>query len=107
MGERCQRRNCCCWWTRYIGNSLTQLDYPVGVIVDHLGNVYVADSWNNRIMCWSKGSKEGRVIVGGNGPGQQPNQLFHPYGLSFDRQGHLYVVDWRNSRVQKFEIDLN
>ena len=29
------------------GNSLTQLSYPQGVIVDHLGNVYVADSWKS------------------------------------------------------------
>ena len=26
------------------GNSLTQLSHPQGVIVDDLGNVYVADS---------------------------------------------------------------
>jgi sugar lactone lactonase YvrE len=77
------------------------------MIVDHLGSVYVADRNNHRIMCWSKGSKEGRVIVGGNGQGQQPNQFSHPVGLSFDRQGHLYVVDWTNDRVQKFEVDLN
>jgi DNA-binding beta-propeller fold protein YncE len=88
------------------GNSLTQLSSPYGMIVDHLGSVYVADSHNQRIMCWSKGSKEGRVIVGGNGKGQQSNQISFPVGLSFDRQGHLYVVDCSNHRVQKFEIDL-
>jgi hypothetical protein len=57
-------------------------------------------------MCWLKGSKEGRVIVGGNGKGQQSNQISFPVGLSFDRQGHLYVVDCSNHRVEKFEVDL-
>ena len=89
------------------GSSLTQLSHPMGVIVDHLDNVYVADSWNNRIMCWSKGSKEGQIIVGGNEKGEQPNQFFFPIDLSFDRQGNLYVADCGNNRVQKFDIDLN
>jgi DNA-binding beta-propeller fold protein YncE len=77
------------------------------MIVDHLGNVYVADTNNHRIMRWSKGSKEGQIIVGGNGSGQQSNQLNYPTGLSFDRLGNLYVADLSNNRVQKFEIDLN
>ncbi|CAF5166544.1 unnamed protein product, partial [Rotaria sp. Silwood1] len=47
------------------GNSLTQLNYPEGVVVDQLGTVYVADSWNNRIMRWPEGAIQGSVIVGG------------------------------------------
>jgi sugar lactone lactonase YvrE len=58
-------------------------------------------------MRWSKGSKEGQIIVGQHGRGQQSNQLSYPTGLSFDRQGNLYVADLSNARVQKFEIDLN
>ncbi len=77
------------------------------MIVDHLGNVYVADSQNHRIMLWRKGGKEGRIIVGGNGEGQKPNQFNFLRGLSFDRQNNLYVVDYSNNRVQKFGIDLN
>ena len=37
------------------------------VNVDQWGNIYVTDLGNGRIMCWSKGSKDGRVAVGGNG----------------------------------------
>ena len=54
---------------------LTQLSYPQGLMADHMGNVYVADSGNHRIMCWFKGSKEGRVILGGNGRGHESNQF--------------------------------
>jgi DNA-binding beta-propeller fold protein YncE len=92
---------------QYGGTSLAQLNRPQGVLVDDLGNVYVADSYNHRIMCWSKGSKEGRIIVGENGSGQKPNQFTGVNGLSFDRQGNIYVVDCGNHRVQKFEIDRN
>ena len=87
------------------GNSLRQLSYPGGVVVDHLGTVYVADGENARIMGWMKGATQGNIIVGGNGRGEKSNQLNWPVGLSFDRHGNLYVVDYRNHRVQKFNID--
>ncbi|CAF5104818.1 unnamed protein product, partial [Rotaria sp. Silwood1] len=60
------------------GNSLTQLNEPEGVIVDQLGTVYVADSWNHRIMRWPKGATQGSVIVGGNGSGAWSNLLNGP-----------------------------
>jgi secreted PhoX family phosphatase len=65
----------------------------------------VADFGNHRVMRWCKGAGEGRVVVGGNGQGEQSNQFNYPKGLSFDRQGNLYVVDCDNNRIQKFEID--
>ena len=83
------------------GDRLTQLAYPKGVIVDHLGNAYVADFDNYRIMRWLKGSKQGTIIVGGNRRGKQLNS---PRGLSFDRQRNLHVVYFGNNRVEKFEI---
>jgi DNA-binding beta-propeller fold protein YncE len=89
------------------GNLLTLLYGPMGVVVDQLGTVYVADGENDRIMRWVKGATKGSVVVGGNGRGGQSNQLNWPVGLSFDRQGNLYVVDLDNNRVQKFNIDSN
>jgi hypothetical protein len=32
------------------GNSLTQMSYPQRVIVDQLGQIYVADQINDRVM---------------------------------------------------------
>ena len=77
----------------------------MGVLVNDLGDVYVADWGNHRIMCWSSGSAEGRVIVGGNGEGKQSNQFNNPRGLSFDRNNNLYVVDRMNNRIQFFSVD--
>jgi hypothetical protein len=76
------------------------------IVADVLGNKYSKEEIiNDRIMCWPKGSKEGRTVVGGNGYGEQPNQFNDLRGLSFDRQGNLYVVDRDNNRVQKFDIN--
>ncbi|CAF1136403.1 unnamed protein product [Adineta steineri] len=88
------------------GKDPNQLSEPQGIIVDDLGQIYVADSGNNRVMRWCERKEEGEIIVGGNGQRNQPNQLNEPMGLSFDDEGNLYVADFGNDRAQKFEIDL-
>jgi sugar lactone lactonase YvrE len=77
----------------------------MGVIVDQLGQIYVADWGNHRVMRWCRGAKEGTIVVGRNGREKQSNQLNAPISLSFDRQGNLYVADRGYHRIQKFEID--
>jgi sugar lactone lactonase YvrE len=73
------------------------------VIVNQLGQIYVADMDNHRIVRWCKGVKEGIIVVGGNGEGKQSNQLNYPMAVSFDQQGNLYVADCDNHRIQKFQ----
>ena len=85
--------------------SLTQLNRPMGIVVDHLGNVYVADANTSQVFYWIKGKNEGRVVVGENKGGSGTNQLKYPTDLSFDKEGNLYVVDTLNHRVQKFLLD--
>ncbi|CAF0893440.1 unnamed protein product [Adineta steineri] len=88
------------------GGNLNQLSTPKGVIVDDLGQIYVADWGNHRVMRWCEGKEEGEVIVGGNGNGIQLYQLSPPNCLSFDDEGNLYVADSWNNRIQKFEMIL-
>ena len=80
------------------------MSHPQGLFVDQVGQIYVADMYNHRVMRWCKGDKEGTFLVGGNGQGRESYQLNGPKGLSFDPQGNLYVVDYWNDRIQKFEI---
>ncbi|CAF1325817.1 unnamed protein product [Adineta steineri] len=88
------------------GNRLDQFSYPQGVIVDHSGQIYVADMNNHRVMRWREGNDKGEIVVGGNGQGRESNQLNGPTGLTFDGEGNLYVADYHNHRVQKFLIDI-
>jgi DNA-binding beta-propeller fold protein YncE len=89
------------------GNGLRQLSYPLGIIVDQLGSVYVADRENNRVIRWLKGAEEGTIVVGGNRKGEESDQLNYPTDLSFDLENNLYVLDRANNRVQKFDVNLN
>ncbi|CAF4699076.1 unnamed protein product, partial [Rotaria sp. Silwood2] len=90
-----------------IGNDLSQLASPRGVIADKSGTVYVADYINNRIMCWFKEAKRGTIVIDGNNEDDESRQLSYPQDLSFDRQGNLYVVDFGNDRIQRFNIVSN
>ncbi|CAF1115929.1 unnamed protein product [Adineta steineri] len=88
------------------GENLNQLSTPHGVITDDLGQIYVADRENHRIMRWCEGKEEGEIVVGGNGQGNQSRQMNFPTGLSFDEEGNLYVADCLNRLIVKFELIL-
>lgn len=79
-----------------------------GVAVDDRGDVYVADTDNNRVQEFSFG---GRFVArlgrnGGDGSaGSGPGELTKPRGLGFDRAGNVYVAEKLNHRIQKFTAD--
>lgn len=88
------------------GSSNTQLNEPLSVCLDAKGNIYVADTRNNRVMQFPKGSNSftnGIVVAGGNGNGINTNQLSSPTAVFVDANGYLYVADANNYRIQKFD----
>jgi sugar lactone lactonase YvrE len=84
----------------------TQLNFPLGVTVDAQGNVYVADTSNNRVRKISGGiitTVAGTGTPGFAGDGGQATsaQLNIPGGVAVDSQGNLYIADEGNQRVRK------
>ena len=63
-----------------------------GIGVDPDDNLFVGDSWNNRVQKFDS-SGSFRMMFGsyGNGPGQFGGA--GPNGLAFDADGHIYVSD--------------
>jgi len=83
-----------------------QLNGPYGVAVDGTGNVYIADTNNNRIRAVSTGfivpvAGNGTVGNGGDGGAATSAQLYHPMGVAVDNLGNIYIADTDNQKVRK------
>ncbi|CAF0950577.1 unnamed protein product [Adineta ricciae] len=86
------------------GSNSNQQETSWGVAVDLLGNVYVSDYSNNRVMKWAPGSTTGSLAAGmlnGTG-GNGTNQLRCPLGIHVDQNMSLYIADACNGRIQKW-----
>ena len=70
-----------------------------GIEVDADGNVYVADTGNNRIQ---KFTSDGVFLMKWGSSGNSPGQFHHPHGIGIGPMGNLYVSETGNKRVQKF-----
>jgi sugar lactone lactonase YvrE len=70
---------------------------PQGVAVDAMGNVYVVDSGNNRIVkITTAGVTEVVKLSISPGPATLGGSLF---GVTADPLGNLYIPDWTNNRL--------
>ncbi|HTX37177.1 MAG TPA: kelch repeat-containing protein [Bryobacteraceae bacterium] len=76
------------------------------VAVDSAGNLYIADSTNNRIRKVTVATGIITTVAGGgsslgdNGPATSA-QLNNPQGLSVDAGGDIFIADSNNNRIRK------
>jgi sugar lactone lactonase YvrE len=86
--------------------STAQLAVPYGVAVDTFGNVYISDTYSQRIR---KVNTAGIITtVAGNGVGgfadssvATNGELNTSLGINFDSHGSLYIADQYNCRIRK------
>ena len=73
-----------------------------GLTMDDQRYLYVSDIVKNEIRRYTIGDKNGIVVAGGNGEGNQLNQHNGPTDLFVDEEQAVYVSDWNNHRVMKW-----
>ena len=87
------------------------LSTPIGVAVDGLGNIYIADFVNNRIRkvdtsgVISTIAGNGDLGYSGDGGPATSASLRNPIGIAVDALGNIYIADHANVRIRK--VDTN
>lgn len=87
--------------------TVANLMWPAGVAIDSIGNLYIADSGNNRIRKVSTSgyistvAGDGTWGFGGDGGPALSAQLKQPSGVVVDLFGNLLIADTANNRVRK------
>jgi sugar lactone lactonase YvrE len=94
------------------GAQATQsaLDHPETVAVDAQGDVYIADTLNNRVV---KVTPKGKIsTVAGNGTAGYSGdggratsaKLSEPTGVALDAKGDLYIADASNNVIRRVDV---
>ena len=84
------------------GSKSGEFAYPWGVTCDSTGNVYVADSANNRIQVFTASGKFLRKF-GHHGKGK--GELDWPVGVAVDSRGMVFVSERWNNRISVFTTE--
>jgi streptogramin lyase len=89
--------------------AFSSLDYPGGVAVNAQGDVFIADTYNNRVV---KVTPKGQVfavagfgVAGYSGDGRLATfaELNEPAGVAVDAQGNLYIADSANNVIRRVD----
>ncbi|WP_162537524.1 choice-of-anchor D domain-containing protein [Granulicella sp. WH15] len=85
-----------------------ELNSPYGLAFDKAGNLYVADSSNNRIRMVAASSGTITTVAGtgthgfsGDGGAAIHAEMGSPFGVAVDSTGNLYIGDFQNERIRE------
>ena len=85
------------------GTTSTLFNSTNEATLDPMGNLYVADRFNNRIQFFYPDQPNGTTIAGiSTVSGNNATTLKGPRSVRLDNQLNLYVADAGNNRIQKF-----
>ncbi|TLX93406.1 MAG: hypothetical protein E6K91_08710, partial [Thaumarchaeota archaeon] len=87
---------------------------PYGITFDSQGNLWVADSGNNRVLEFVPpftNDQNASLLLGQtsfnagaiDSAGHTINSLYQPHGMAFDKYGNLWVVDSANNRILAYK----
>jgi uncharacterized protein (TIGR03437 family) len=113
----------CAWSQQYIINTYAgnhtagysgdsgaatsaELNLPLGLAFDSSGNMYIADSFNQRIRKISGGTitteaGNGTAGYSGDGAAATSAEVYSPAGVAVDSSGNIYIADTSNHVIRE------
>ena len=84
-----------------------ELRRPQALFVDGSDDIiYIADTYNHRVLAWKRSERSGYIVAGDNGQGSQLNQLNMPVDVILDVQAKvLLICDRGNKRIMKWLLE--
>ena len=86
--------------------SSEELDYPMGIYVDHCNTLYVVDRRHQCVRKYPNTEQiAGKTIMGVYGQqGPASHQLDAPHSLTVDKYGNVFVTELDNHRIQRLSV---
>ena len=88
-----------------------KISFANHLVVDPKGNLFIADTGNNRIRKVSPNgiittiAGTGEMGFGGDGGPALEARFAYPVAIAIDEQGNLYIADFNNHRIRKISTD--
>jgi len=92
---------------KYTGSGDDALKNSTGLAVDDRGNIFVADTWNHRVVKLDRDlhfvSRWGAYGATNGQASGNPSEFYGPRSVAVDAKGNVYVTDTGNKRIQEFD----
>ncbi len=91
--------------------TLAEVGRPSGMALDAQGNLYIAETFNDRVRKVNVSDGKISTVAGGAGTGSKGDggpataaQLHCPTGVAIDPQGNIYIADRDNHRIRRVSV---
>ncbi|CAF1271151.1 unnamed protein product [Adineta ricciae] len=85
------------------GDSVDQLDHPIGIYIYNQTILYIADYEHHRIVKWDLNAISGQIVAGDGKPGNENYRLYLPRNVIIDSYtDSLLICDSGNHRIMQW-----